>query len=401
MPRVRSPGSHPTIGGLVKTLKVGDIQATEPPAQLITDDQGDQQVIESLDYECRTVDDVIARAKVDLAAWEVERSVVNCWQVGMKLKRNGETFPVKRSLWQIKVWLRRKVPKNIYAAFEAIYERMRGHEPNYKLPKLPKITDPHMLEASLVDEHFAMLAWGAETGDDYDMKIAERIYLNAVQDILVRTQGYPIEQVLFPVGNDYFHIDNAQNRTVNGTQLDADSRYGKMIELGTMAIIRAIDMLMQRAKVKVIWIPGNHDRTTSYHLVRELKAWYRNCDRIEVDAGPKVRKYEHYGATLLGFTHGDMEPHRDLPTIMASEVPKLWAETTDHVWHIGHFHKKKEMRHTAADSFGSCRVAVLPSLVSRDAWHFSSGYVGGKRAAEAYLWSKATGYTGHFSVNAR
>ena len=34
-----------------------------------------------------------------------------------------------------------------------------------------------------------------------------------------------------------------------------------------------------------------------------------------------------------------------------------------------------------------------------DAWHSSRGYVGERRAAECYLWSKTTGYYGHYSSN--
>jgi hypothetical protein len=367
--------------------------------------------VRTVDYEIRTVEQALARAEIDLAVWEVTESKIGSHELGMKMKKHhgggdgkgyDTYYPIKRTLWSVSVKLRRKIPKNIMLAFEALYDKMKGWEPKYgKLPPLLKIKDPHQLEVSLFDVHFGKMAWGEETGTDYDMKIAGRIYQNATDDLLARTQSYPIETVLFPVGQDYFHVDNASSTTVNFTPQDVDTRYGKMIHEGTLAVIRAIDSLVARAKVKVIWVPGNHDRTTSYHLVRELKAWYRNCDRVEVDAGPKVRKYEVYGPALIGFTHGDSEPHRDLPTIMASEVPQLWAATTDHVWHIGHFHKKKEVRHTAADSFGSCRVVTLPSLSGTCAWSFRNGYTGTKRAAEAFLWSKNSGYTGTFSVNAR
>jgi hypothetical protein len=318
-----------------------------------------------------------------------------------KDKRSG-TYPIKRTLWHVSVKLRRKVPKNIFAAFEGLYEKMKGHEPRYdKLPALPKIHEPHLLEIGLFDHHFGKLAWGAETGEDYDMKIAESLYLHAVQDLLARTQGYPVEKILFPIGQDFFHVDNSQNRTFNDTPQDLDTRYGKMIELGTLAVIHAIDFLLPRARVDIIWVPGNHDRTTSYHLAREVKAWYRNCDRVSVDVSPKVRKYFMYEKSLIGFTHGDSEPHRDLPTIMASEVPDLWAKAEDRVWHVGHFHKKKEVRHTAADSFGNCRVQTLGALGGSDFWHYRMGFVGSKRCAEAFLWAAKDGYTGTFSVNAR
>ena len=380
---------------------------SEQPKTGVTTEFGDEHgKVDIVDYEIKTEKQALERAGIDLAVWEPVECKVGSHEVGMKIKwRRGDRagcYPIKRTLWHVSIKLKRRIKKNAYAAYEAIFERMKGYEPKFTgLPKLLKLSDPHMLEVSLFDHHFGKLAWGEETGTDYDMKIAESLYLHGVQDLLSRTVGYPIDRILLPIGQDYFHIDNSQNRTVNDTQQDLDSRYGKMIEHGTIAIIRAIEYLIPRAKVKVLWVPGNHDRTTSYHLAREIKAWYRNCDRVEVDISPTTRKYEFYGESLIGFTHGDEEKHGDLPTIMASEEPQLWAKAKDRWWHIGHYHKKKETRHTAADSFANCRVSILPSLSGTDAWHFRKGYVGGKRCAEAWLWSKANGYTGQFSVNAR
>ena len=382
-----------------------------PPETGFKIDFGDETgQIHSTDYQIKTVAQALERAQIDLAVWEVVSSKIGSHELGMKMKRHhagaghgyDTYYPLKQTLWNVSVTVRRKVPKNIYAAFEGLYEKMKGWEPDYrKLPPLPKLKEKFLLEVSLFDHHFGKLAWGAETGTDYDMKIAEALYLNAVQDLLVRTQGYPVEKILFPIGQDFFHVDNASNRTINDTPQDLDTRYGKMIELGTLAVIKAVEFLVPRAKVEIIWVPGNHDRTTSYHLAREVKAWYRNCDRVTVDVSPKVRKYYTYEKSLIGFTHGDSEPHRDLPTIMASEVPHLWAKAVDRVWHIGHFHKAKEVRHTAADSFGNCRVQILNSLSGNDFWHHRMGFVGGKRCAEAFLWSEKDGYAGTFSVNAR
>lgn len=379
----------------------------EPETGIATDFGDDFGRVESVDYEIKTVEQALKRAQVDLAIWEPVECKVGSSQVGMKMRRRHEGgdityYPIKRTLWRVSVKLRRKIPKNILLAFDALFEKMKGHEPKYNnLPKLPKIQDPHLLEIALFDHHFGKLAWGAETGTDYDMKIAETLYLNAVQDLLVRTQGYPVEKILFPIGQDFFHVDNSRNLTVNDTPQDVDTRYGKMIQLGTEAVIKAVDFLIPRARVEVVWVPGNHDRTTSYHLAREIKAWYRNTDRVTVDVSPRVRKYFMYSKSLIGYTHGDQEPHRDLPTIMASEVPELWAKAVDRVWHIGHFHKQKEVRHTAADSFANCRVEICSSLSGTDAWHAMRGFTGSKRCAEAFLWSKENGYTGKFSVNAR
>jgi len=84
---------------------------------------------------------------------------------------------------------------------------------------------------------------------------------------------------------------------------------------------------------------------------------------------------------------------------MASEAPDAWAKSKHREIHVGHFHKRKQTQYLAGDTFGGVTVRVLPSLSGTDAWHFSKGYVKGLRAAEAYLWSKRGGYTGHLSAN--
>lgn len=117
------------------------------------------------------------------------------------------------------------------------------------------------------------------------------------------------------------------------------------------------------------------------------------------ERGVKSRKYVRYGTNLLGFTHGDEEKSTDLPLLMAGEMGEAWGYVTHREWHIGHFHKSKEMKFVSGDSHGPVIVRVLPSLSGTDAWHYRKGYVCGNRAAEAYLWSYKNGYTGHFSTN--
>jgi DNA repair exonuclease SbcCD nuclease subunit len=164
-------------------------------------------------------------------------------------------------------------------------------------------------------------------------------------------------------------------------------------------MVAAIDRLMLVAPVKVLVVPGNHDRANALKLGVVLDAWYRNTDRVEVDAGPDLRKYEPYGVNLIGFTHGSEEKHADLPLTMAQEKPAEWARALHKEWHLGHFHKRKQQNFTAGDTHGGVPVRILPSLSGTDAWHYMKGYVKGQRAAEAYLWSFDNGYAGHFSSN--
>lgn len=260
-----------------------------------------------------------------------------------------------------------------------------------------------MLEIGIFDAHFGKLAWAPESESNYDLKIAEKVFRHAVEDLVASATGTfdNIEQIVFPVGNDFLHVDNMESATTAGTRVDSDGRYAKIIEVAAMAVVNAIDYLVPYAPVHVIHVVGNHDSVSSYNLCREIAAWYRNAKTVTVDISPKSRKYYRYGTTLLGFTHGNLEPHAQLPAIMATEVPDLWSQTTHHEFHVGHTHSKKARQWLSVNENNGTVVRTLPSLSGTDAWHHRMGFVGSQRAAEAYLWNKAKGYSGHFSAGVR
>lgn len=353
--------------------------------------------IESISETVRTVEDALRKGNIDVNVWEVYKSTINSWEVCIKQQ---DWTPKVVQLWQVKVDLKRKVAKIYEDAANGLIERMKKHSPKYpKIIRKRNVKDQHLLEISLFDVHFGKLAWSGETNNNYDLKIAESLYHKAIDDLINKSSGYNISQIVFPIGQDFFHIDNPTKTTVNGTPQDVDSRYSKLFEVGVMACVKAIDKIMQLAPVHVLYVPGNHDRTAAWHLCSNLSAWYRLTSDVHVDSTPTLRKYFQYGVNLIGFTHGDEEPHRDLPTIMASEVPQMWADTKFREIHIGHFHKKKEMTHKTVDQYGPIVVRILPSLSATDSWHYMKGYLATRRAAEAYLWSKELGYSGHFSSN--
>jgi len=354
----------------------------------------------SVDSEVRTVEDAIRKGGVDLAVWEPRKTRVNSWPVAVK---HADDSVETVWLWQVSVEFRRRVSAAIAEACPAIVERMKAHAPRYgKAPAVRKITDPHLLEVSLADHHFGKLAWGRETGEDWDLHIAENVWLDAVDDLLAKVGGYPVEKILLPIGHDFFNYDNPRGETAAGTPQDNDSRPAKVFETGVAACVAAIDRCRELAPVEVVWIPGNHDPTWSFHLVHVLAAWYRLDDRVAVDVSPSPRKYVSYGVNLLGLIHGDMAQQalKQLPALMAVEAPEQWAASTCREIHIGHWHSRKILQTMPLWSFGGVTVRQLPSLTGTDAWHYSQGFVGNPKAADVYLWSKNLGLSGYFTTYA-
>lgn len=388
----------------------GDSPPAEPqsPGETTWDENGDSVKFEGVsERPIRSEADAIREFQIDVARWRVDRMQVKAWTVGMKVGSKEAGFtPVRQQQYGVTLWLKRRLPKPVQDAHDAIFERMKQYAPKYPAAgRVPKngSGETFLGVLSLVDAHAGKLCWAPETGHDYDLKAFEAVYRNAVEDLQAEVGGRSVERWLLPIGSDFFHMDNARNTTFNGTPQDVDGRYAKVIEAGEMAVIWAVEQLMLTAPVSVVWVPGNHDPSTSFHLARTVQAWFRRCDRVTVDAGPNPRKYFAWGCNLLGLTHGNEEKPATLPTLMATERPKEWAASTCREWLLGHMHRSRQWQTQGVDTFEGTTVRVLRSLAGTDSWHHRKGYVSGPtgRAAELFLYGKKRGLAGYALVPAR
>lgn len=259
------------------------------------------------------------------------------------------------------------------------------------------VTDPHMLEMSLFDIHMGKLAWGEETLDNYDSSIARERFEDALLDLALRaTAAVEVDQILFPVGNDLLHVDTPVSTTRLGTYQDTDSRYLKMFRVSHRLMTWAINVLREIAPVVVPIIPGNHDRVGAFMLGEVLEAQFTHDDCVTINNSANIRKYHRYGTNLIGLTHGNEEPHSQLPLTMADEAKKDWSETTFHEWHIGHIHNKQQAKFLSHDQFRTTGIRIIPSLCSNDYWHYMKGYRHLPQG-EAHLWSHGRGYQAMFT----
>jgi hypothetical protein len=356
------------------------------------------QTITSVSNTVRTLEDALGAANVDQLVWEVERHTINKWDMA---RGNQADKWDAIELWQVKVWLRRRKQSVFVDPLQSLIDGIRKIAPKQVSVKRKSSGEPHLLVLGLFDAHFGKLAWAAETGNAYDLKIAESVFANAFHDLVHSVSGYNIESIVIPIGQDFFHTDNPQNATVNGTPQDVDGRRAKMFDVGVRSMIHCIDSALNTAPVQVFYSPGNHDRETSWYLTRVLDAYYHHNKDVQVDAAPTTRKYIEYGSTLLGFDHGDTIKPDKLPNLMAAEQREAWGRVLYTEWLTGHYHKVKEQQFTSADTHGGTVVRTLPSLSGTDSWHYRNGFVHGRRAAEAYLYSRENGYVGHFNANVR
>lgn len=224
----------------------------------------------------------------------------------------------------------------------------------------------------IADLHAGLYAWGAETGEDYDLTIFEETNKKAFSRLVTQSPSSGTAVVL-GLG-DLLHADNMQNKTArSGNALDVDTRYAKVMQTAIRFMIFAIELVAQKhSKVIVRNLPGNHDDHSALAVSLALDAWFRANDRIDVDISPSRFWWWEFGRTLIGSTHGDMTKMQDLPLIMAASCKEAWGRTDFRLILTGHIH------HRSAIETGGVIVESFQSPVARDAWHTAAGYRSGR-----------------------
>jgi hypothetical protein len=380
----------------VKEPTPGEADETAPAkgAELQVAGNDESQSVSYRGSRIRTIEDLLAFSETDTRVWEVERHVINKWEVGAKDPVSGGILT--EPLFQLKLWLRRKIAEQ---RLEQVLQRMLEQFKQAAPPRTPISHTPGakgMLEISIMDLHLGKYCWAAETGRAYGPEIASKMFWSALEDLLRRASGSRPEQILFVVGNDFFNVDNLQKTTTAGTPQSEANSWQESFLAGRKLMIAAVERLTQVAPVNLLVVPGNHDTQRLWYLGTVLAAHFHNHPNVTVDYSCQPRKYVVYGRNLIGFCHGHGEKHDKLPMLMAVERPRDWAATRFREWHLGHFHSKKTKVFVAHQDLHSVQVRILPSICPPDAWHAAMGYTS-KLAAEAYYWDRENGCVATFT----
>lgn len=253
--------------------------------------------------------------------------------------------------------------------FQSVMEGMAD-----ELPRVKPVSGPKKAAADLCacypigDHHTGMLAWHEEAGDDYDLAISEELLMRAV-DRLVET-ALSCESCLIALLGDFLHYDSFTPVTpANRNQLDADSRYPKMVRVAIRMVRYVIERALKRhSQVTVIVEIGNHDPATAIFVAECLANIYEREPRIVIDTSPRHFHYFRFGKNLVGTHHGHGVKMDMLPLIMATDRPQDWGATEyRYVW-TGHIH------HDSVKDVQGVRVESFRVLPPTDAWAANAGY---------------------------
>ena len=372
-----------------------DLTATTSPAtECEKDFREEKGTLTTRSANITSLEAALSYSKVDLTEWEVERHVINSWEVTISGKRSSSKKDKTYTNYQVKVWLKRRQPTAAENAVEQFRKLVAAHVPK-KFIRPPRIkSGGYLYELGITDIHLGKLAHSGETGwRNYDSKIAAADYRTATDALLARAP-HGTEEVLIILGNDQFNADNAASTTTAGTPQDCDGRFSKVYRLGVNLSIEAIEKALHIAPVRVVIVPGNHDHLTAWHLGEVLRAYFRNNKHVTVENEATPRKYVHFGTNLLGFTHGDRKSElKALPNLMAREMRHVWNTVRHTEWHVGHFHSQKLIE------VAGVVVRTLSALCPPEAWHSENGYVGSREGAQGFAFHRTRGLEETFCHN--
>ena len=273
-----------------------------------------------------------------------------------------------------------KMDSDKEAVGRLLEEAMQGFKDKLPRVKASKLQTAKSVEQLLnciilTDYHLGMLAWGEETGADWDLKIAEEL---VIQWFNAAIQQSPKAQVgLFAQLGDFLHFDGIEAVTpTSGNILDADTRFAKLVRVAIRVIRTIIDMMLKKYPfVHIIMAEGNHDLASSIWLREMLAIMYENEPRISVDTSPDPYYCYEWGKTALFFHHGHKRKPVNVDTAFAGKFREVFGRTLYAYAHMGHLHHRQVIEGNLME------VEQHPTLAANDAYGARLGHTSKRRAA--------------------
>jgi hypothetical protein len=325
--------------------------------------------------EPRTPEEIIELLKIDTTKWKLS----SYWN---KERHDG---------WQISAMVTaiKKESKDVLA------EVLKSFKPEYQPVREVHLNKNFSRDCvgilSIQDLHF---------GKEDNSLIVEE-FENAIITLVSRSyMAHKMDKIVYVVGGDLLNMDTFSGTTTSGTPLDNDQKAHDAYTTAFDALYWSINYIKQFCTtLEVVYIPGNHDRLSSYHMAHALSKCFPTKD-IVFNVDYSERKVVVYGHNFFAFEHGDVTK-KNTPVVYATEFAKQWGNTLYRTCYTGHFHTKKTTEYVTENEHTGFSIKHLPSLCSTDYWHYHNKFVGSKRQAIMEVHDKESGKISEFTYTAQ
>lgn len=292
-------------------------------------------------------------------------------------------------------WVKSALDKErVNELLDIALEAFKSEVPRVEVVPAPSaaVLDPALLnQYTITDFHLGMLAWGEETGADWDMQLAESLLVAWFKRAIEMSP--PAATAVLAQMGDFLHWDGLDAVTpTSGHVLDADTRFQKLTRVAIRVTRVVIDMLLQRHEhVHVVFAEGNHDMASSIWFREWLAAMYENEPRISIDRSPDPYYCYEFGAVSLFYHHGHKRKVENLQTVLAAKFREVLGRTKFSYAHVGHLHHYKALE---------TPLMVLEqhrTLAAKDAYASRGGWLSG-RSADVITYHREYGQVGRVTI---
>lgn len=334
-----------------------------------------------------SLEEALVFFEVDLDIWEIERHVLNSWDVHSV--ENG-----LQTNYQVKIWLKKKTadPQDIKADLLSQIEPIK---PTIKAPAIHK-KRKYAVELMITDLHLGKIGFDVNTMEfNWTVQECQKAYEDCIAYTLSKVDPKEIDHFILPTGNDFYNINSDDNSTKAGTPQMTGQFFQNLFKYGRLMVESTIQGLYEIAPVHAYFVPGNHDRDAVFSLGDSIEGRFANIDDVIVENQAIKRMYHQWGKELLiGFDHGDRIREKNWSQVMMVDRPQQYAEAARRYMRFGHYHKnqkKKILDYTIKDEHYGVDVEICPSLSPTDKWHYQNLYVGNIRRSKSFIHERGKG----------
>jgi hypothetical protein len=218
-------------------------------------------------------------------------------------------------------------------------DAMKEEIPRLSALPAPPLSNDNLLNCYVItDYHLGMLSWDEETGENWDVAIAEKLVVKWMEQAIAQSPN--ADTAVFAQLSDFLHFDGMDAVTPASKHLlDVDTRFAKLVRSAIRVLRTVIDMLLAKhQKLHIIMADANHDPVSQIWLREWFSVLYENEPRVTVDKSPNPYNAYEFGNVALFFHHGHKRKVANVSEVFAGQFREMFGRTKYAYAHMGHYH---------------------------------------------------------------
>ena len=218
-------------------------------------------------------------------------------------------------------------------------DAMKEEIPRLTALPAPPLSNDNLLNCYVItDYHLGMLSWDEETGENWDVAIAEKLVIKWMEQAIAQSPN--ADTAVFAQLSDFLHFDGMDAVTPASKHLlDVDTRFAKLVRSAIRVLRTIIDMLLAKHQnLHIIMADANHDPVSQIWLREWFSVLYENEPRVTVDKSPNPYNAYEFGNVALFFHHGHKRKVANVSEVFAGQFREMFGRTKYAYAHMGHYH---------------------------------------------------------------